>query len=193
MQLDLAYGCVFVRQWPRRAAVRRATVEDVAHRAGGLDLVTRFGHCQGVFMTSFEGDAELVAAVQDADSVSWAVRAAAGRRLAAAAEVPKIAEVLQRLLLDAYDTGVVQETAKALLQRGDLWGLRAVLAALGRAEDSSVADQLAAEVDCDPRWLSGKSSGSEFFQQLEVLATDPDEILRAEAQQLLARLSAPEG
>ncbi|WP_128984539.1 hypothetical protein [Streptomyces roseicoloratus] len=144
-------------------------------------------------MTSFEGDAELVAAVQDADSASWAVRAAAGRRLAVAAEVPKIAEVLRRLLLDAHDTGVVHETAEALLQRGDLWGLRAVLAALGRAEDSSVADQLAAEVDCDPRWLSGTSGGSAFFRQLEVLAADPDEIVGTEAQRLLARLSAPEG
>ncbi|MEV6733316.1 MULTISPECIES: hypothetical protein [unclassified Streptomyces] len=65
--------------------------------------------------------------------------------------MPEIAEVLQRLLLDAYDTGVVQETAEALLQRRDMWGLRAVLAALARAVDLSVADQLAAEVDCDPR------------------------------------------
>ncbi|WP_328622658.1 hypothetical protein [Streptomyces sp. NBC_00354] len=142
-------------------------------------------------MTSFAGGGELPTAVRDADSPSWAVRAAAGRRLAAAAEVPEIAEVLQRLLLDAYDTGVVQETAEALLQRRDMWGLRAVLAALARAVDLSVADQLAAEVDCDPRWLSGEPGGNEFFQQLRVLATDTDEGVCEEAQRLLARLSAP--
>jgi len=37
--------------------------------------------------------------------------------------------------LDAHNTAVTQETAQALLERRDLVGLRAVLAALSRAEE----------------------------------------------------------
>ncbi|MGN5635693.1 hypothetical protein [Streptomyces sp. AC154] len=48
---------------------------------------------------------------------SWSVRAAAGRRLAADAEVPEVAVVLGRLLLDPYDTFVTRETAEALYPR----------------------------------------------------------------------------
>ncbi|MFE9574415.1 hypothetical protein ACFYMW_38890 [Streptomyces sp. NPDC006692] len=141
-------------------------------------------------MKAFTWDGELVSAAADANSPAWAVRAAAGRQLAVAAQVPEVAGILHRLLLDDRDTAVVQETAEALLARRDMPGLRAVLKALSRAEEFDVVDQLAAEVDCDPRWLSGEPGGDEFIQQIRALAMDTDEGVRDEAQRLLARVSS---
>ncbi|MEU2183745.1 hypothetical protein [Streptomyces thermolilacinus] len=73
----------------------------------------------------------------DAQSPSWAARAAAGRRLAAAAQDPDVVGLLHRLLLDGQDTAVTQETAEALLERWDVHGLRLVLAALAVADDDT--------------------------------------------------------
>ncbi|MFD9633232.1 hypothetical protein [Streptomyces violascens] len=139
-------------------------------------------------MTSSTCNGEPASAAADANSPAWAVRAAAGRRLAVAAETPEAADVLHRLLLDERDTGVVQATAEALLARRDVAGLRVVLKALSRAEEFEVADQLAAEVHCDPRRLSGEPGAEEFVQQLRALATDTDEGVREEARRLLPRL-----
>ncbi|MFE3526507.1 hypothetical protein ACFXOD_33850 [Streptomyces sp. NPDC059161] len=140
-------------------------------------------------MVSHEWDSELASAVSDADSPSWAVRAAAGRRLAAAVTAPETAPVLHRLLLDGQDTAVVQETAEALLRRRDAWGLRVVLKALSDAERDDVADQLVAEIDCDPRWLSGEPGSDELIQQLRDLALDTDGGIREEAQAFLSKYS----
>ncbi|MFD4761059.1 hypothetical protein ACFWOJ_19880 [Streptomyces sp. NPDC058439] len=93
-----------------------------------------------------EIDNELSSAVQDARSASWSVRAAAGRRLASAAEDARVADVLHRLLLDGQDTAVTQETAEALLERWDVCGLRMVLAALTSADDET-GDQLDAAIN----------------------------------------------
>ena len=128
-------------------------------------------------------------AASDAESPSWAVRAAAGRRLAAAVETPETAHVLHRLLLDDYDTAVIQETAQALLQRRDVQGLRVVVKALSEAEEDDVADQLVSEIDCDDRWLSDEPAGAELIQQLRALALDTDEGVREEAEALLSRQS----
>jgi hypothetical protein len=70
-----------------------------------------------VEFAELDDGSELAAAIRDAASEEWSVRIAAGRRLAAAADVPSIAAVLERLLLDDMDTGVCQETADALLER----------------------------------------------------------------------------
>ncbi|WP_369242015.1 hypothetical protein AB5J56_44105 [Streptomyces sp. R21] len=134
-------------------------------------------------------DGELALAASDAESPSWAVRAAAGRRLAAAAEAPGTAQVLHRLLLDDYDTAVIQETAQALLQRRDVQGLRVVLKALSEAKEDDVADQLVLEIDCDDRWLSDEPGGDELIQQLRALTLDTDEGVREEAEALLSRQS----
>jgi HEAT repeat protein len=134
----------------------------------------------------------ITCAVHEADSPLWSVRAAAGRRLAAAAPVPEVFEVLHRLLLDPDDTGVTQETAEALIQRGDTYGLRVVLAALACAQSFSTADQLLAEIDCDPRWTT-ENGADQLVQQLRELASDEDDGVRGEAQSLLLRMKKPLG
>ncbi|MFF7301122.1 hypothetical protein [Streptomyces sp. NPDC008265] len=93
---------------------------------------------------------ELRRFITDADSPAWHIRAAAGRRLAAAPHIEGVAGVLHRLLLDTKDTGVTSDTAAALLARKDLAGLRAVLAARATAPDETTADQLAAELRPTP-------------------------------------------
>ncbi|MFI1948715.1 hypothetical protein ACH46F_33310 [Streptomyces virginiae] len=126
-------------------------------------------------------------AIAAAESPAWSVRAAAGRRLAAASQIEGVAGVLHRLLLDAQDTGVTSDTASALLARRDLAGLRAVLAARAVASDQGTVDQLAAELDCDPRWVTGHD-GDELIVQLRSLVADRDPDVRNESQLRLARL-----
>jgi hypothetical protein len=106
--------------------------------------------CHAGNMTRTAPEQELTVAIADADSPSWSARAAAGRRLAASADLTGVSYVLHRLLLDAQDTGVTQETAEALLARGDTLGLRTVLVALSCAAETWTADQLSAAVDCNP-------------------------------------------
>ncbi|MFJ8162124.1 hypothetical protein ACIRBY_14495 [Streptomyces sp. NPDC096136] len=123
-----------------------------------------------------------------AQSPAWSVRAAAGRRLAAVPRIKSVAGVLHRLLLDGEDTGVTSDTATALLARRDLAGLRAVLSARAVACGEGTADQLAAELDCDPRWATGED-GDELITQLRALASsDPDPEVRSEAALRLSRL-----
>ncbi|MFC8953642.1 hypothetical protein ACFT8P_13545 [Streptomyces sp. NPDC057101] len=130
---------------------------------------------------------ELRHSIAEADSPAWRVRAAAGRRLAAAPRIESVLGVLHRLLLDGQDTGVTSETAAALLARRDLAGLRAVLAARAVASDEGAADQLAAELDCDPRWATGEG-GVELITQLRTLTSDSDPEVRNEALLRLSRL-----
>ncbi|MGW1466569.1 hypothetical protein ACWCPT_19730 [Streptomyces sp. NPDC002308] len=129
---------------------------------------------------------ELRHSIAEADSPAWRVRAAAGRRLAAS-RIESVAGVLHRLLLDAQDTGVTSETAAALLARRDLAGLRAVLAARAVASDEGTADQLAAELDCDPRWATGEG-GFELITQLRTLTSASNPEVRKEALLRLSRL-----
>lgn len=124
------------------------------------------------------------ARMRDAVSDSWSVRAAAGRQLAAAAEVPEVARVLARLLLDAHDTYVTRETAQALLLRWDEHGLRLVLAALATADpDTGDYLQVAVTDVCE--------QSAEDIERLTALATalasDPDAGIREEARVLLGR------
>ncbi|MHA5052112.1 hypothetical protein [Streptomyces sp. SD15] len=135
-------------------------------------------------MGTFEPDQELPAATKDADSASWSVRAAAGRRLAASAELAEVTEVLHRLLLDNQDTAVIQDTAEALLARGDTCGLRTVLAALACAADTCTLDELNAAVNGNPHWMTGEGA-NRLIQQLQELAADDDAGVRDEAQRLL--------
>lgn len=122
------------------------------------------------------------ASMRDAVSDSWAVRAAAGRQLAAAAEEPEVAGILARLLLDAHNTFVTRETAQALLLRWDVHGLRLVLAALATA-DPDTGDHLQAAVTdvCE--------QSAEDIERLtalaSTLASDPDAGVREEARGLL--------
>ncbi|GGY54050.1 hypothetical protein GCM10010326_55360 [Streptomyces xanthochromogenes] len=126
-------------------------------------------------------------ALAEAESPAWSVRAAAGRRLAAAPRIEGVAGVLHRLLLDAQDTGATSDTAAALLARGDPAGLRAVLAALAVASDQGTADQLAAELDRDPRWATGQD-GDDLIARLRILAASGDPDVHNEALSRLACL-----
>ncbi|MFE2546715.1 HEAT repeat domain-containing protein [Actinacidiphila glaucinigra] len=132
---------------------------------------------------------ELLSALRYAQSTSWAVRAAAGRRLAAWPEHAEALPALHRLLLDERDTGVTQETAEALLKRQDLPGLRAVLRALSQAESVDNSDHLDAEVSCDPRW-STDDGAAQLIAQLSVLARDGDPGVRSEALHFLGSTPA---
>jgi hypothetical protein len=138
-------------------------------------------------MVPSETHGDLATAIQDADSPAWSVRASAGRRLAASAETPGTSGILRRLLLDAQDTGVTHETAEALLERQDVHGLRTVLGALARAQETSTADQLSAAVDCDPRWMTDDGA-DQLVHQLRELASDEDAGVREESQRLLDSL-----
>ncbi|MFJ9831683.1 hypothetical protein ACIRU2_09795 [Streptomyces sp. NPDC101169] len=127
----------------------------------------------------------LGAVLRDAESKAWPRRAAAGRQLAAMAGREEVALVLERLLLDPHDTAVTQETAEALLQRGDLVGLRIVLATLSRAEAWWTADQLDSEVFNRQGWMISDGRRDEFVQQLKTLTADEDAGVRLEALRLL--------
>ncbi|MCX5129914.1 hypothetical protein OG898_28725 [Streptomyces sp. NBC_00193] len=131
-----------------------------------------------------QGLCDAIAAAESPDSF---VRAEAGRFLAAAPQIEGVAGVLHRLLLDAQDTGVTSDTALALLARGDVAGLRAVLAARAVASDQGTADQLAAELDCDPRWATGQDR-AELIAELRTLAVDRNPDVRSEALLRLTHL-----
>ncbi|MFB7744014.1 hypothetical protein [Streptomyces sp. NPDC056132] len=134
-----------------------------------------------------EPGSELSPAVAAARSPSWSVRAAAGRRLAGAAEDAEIARVLQRLLLDGQDTAVTQETAEALLERWDVRGLRMVLAAFSSADDET-GDHLDVAINniC--------CQSEEGFTRLEALASalvsDTDASVAGEAGRLVRACSS---
>jgi hypothetical protein len=96
--------------------------------------------------------------------------------------------VLERLLLDAHDTAVTQETACALLERKDMYGLRAVLLARSRAEEWWPADELDAAIDTDPRWMADVEETAELIGQLVSLSSDDDTATRNEALRLLRRV-----
>jgi hypothetical protein len=132
-------------------------------------------------------DQELNAAVPNAGSPAWSVRAAAGRRLAMSDKIDEVADVLHRLLLDGQNTAVTQDTAVALLDRKDTIGLRCVLLARSYASESWTADEIQAALDCDPDWMTTKGA-DRLIKQYRELATDQDVGVRDEAQRLLARL-----
>jgi hypothetical protein len=134
----------------------------------------------------------VAAALHDAESESYAQRAAAGRQLAQWADRKEVAPVLERLLLDAHDTAVTKETARALLERCDLIGLRFVLAALSRAQDLSTADWIAGEVYCHQSWLLADGRADELDHLLTALTGDEDPGIRAEAHDFLRMESGQE-
>ncbi|MFF8840313.1 hypothetical protein [Streptomyces sp. NPDC015130] len=130
-------------------------------------------------------NADLRGPLHDANSVSWAVRAAAGRRLAASADAAGAAEALRRLLLDEGDTAVTQTTAEALLERRDVVGLRLVLEALNVADDDT-ADQLDDAITNICRQSDrGVAQLEQFCREL---AAEPAESIRNEASAILLQL-----
>lgn len=133
----------------------------------------------------------LEAAADEAAAESWARRAAAGRQLAEWVEHEAARPVLERLLLDAHDTGVTQETARILLDRRDVPGLRAVLGALAQATSAGTADQLAGEVLGYQSWMAADDRAEEVVRQLTVLTGDEDAGVRDEARYFLSPPGRP--
>ncbi|GGV04474.1 hypothetical protein ACIG0C_33365 [Kitasatospora aureofaciens] len=133
------------------------------------------------------GDQELGTAIENADSLAWSVRGAAGRQLASSDKIEEVADVLHRLLLDARNTWVIQETAEALLERKDTIGLRYVLLAYSQAGTHDAVDHLGAALDCNPEWMTTEGA-DRLIKQYRELAADPDASVRDEAQQVLAKL-----
>lgn len=132
-------------------------------------------------------DQELGTAIMNAHSPAYSVRAAAGRRLAASGRIDEVADVLHRLLLDAHDTSVTWAAAEALLARQDTVGVRLVLLALSRAEESWTADEIRAALDCDPDWMTTEGA-DRLVKQLRELETDGDAGVRDEARRTLGGL-----
>lgn len=152
---------------------------------------------KGWIVTASASVDDLSSAFQDAESKSWSVRAAAGRCLAAHAEVDDATRILHLLLLDGQDTAVTQETAEALLRRGDVLGLRPVLKALAVAAnpnvpdwDASTMDEIDAAVTRDPRWMTDDGWARLRTQLLE-LTSYADADVSEEAQRLLDRMRRP--
>ncbi|WAZ26576.1 hypothetical protein STRCI_008170 [Streptomyces cinnabarinus] len=141
-------------------------------------------------MTSYD-DHELSRAIKDAASPDWAVRVAAGRQLAMSTRIEEMADVLVRLLLDAQDTGVTQETAHALLARKDAVGLRCVVMAMSRVTETWTADELNAALNGDAAWMTDEGT-DRLILQLKELAGDADHGVRDEARRILAQIRRPE-
>ena len=142
-------------------------------------------------MVSFDDQARK-AAIKNADSPEWSLRAAAGRELATSARIEEAADVLLRLLLDPHDTAVTQETAETLLARGDTLGLRYVLLAMSRATEDSTLDELGAAFDCTPDWMTDDGA-DRLIEHLGELAMDDDAGVRGEAHSILKALRPPRG
>ncbi|MGK5544056.1 hypothetical protein ACSNOH_04880 [Streptomyces sp. URMC 127] len=94
-----------------------------------------------------------------------------------------MAEVLHQLLLDGHDTAVTQDTAEALLKRGDVCGLRMVLAALTSADDDT-GDHLNMAI------FNVCCQSNEGLTQIEALASalllDTDASISEEASRVLS-------
>ncbi|MFJ4984368.1 hypothetical protein ACIP9H_11295 [Streptomyces sp. NPDC088732] len=122
---------------------------------------------------------------REVESDSWAVRAAAGRRLAGMTDQEEIRPLLLQLMMDPRDTGVTQETAEALLERKDLLGLCLVLMALSRAEAWWTIDQLSGEVYGYQDMMIADDRAAQFTEQLVTLTTDEDAGVQEEALRML--------
>ncbi|MGQ5264886.1 hypothetical protein ACTWLT_29455 [Micromonospora sp. ZYX-F-536] len=130
-----------------------------------------------------------------AKSDDFAERARAGTELSRFAGSDNIDEVLQELLLDDDNTSPVQETAEALIKRGDRAALRPFAAAWQRANSAQDNTHLTEVAD----YLYGATSYGLWLDSTEpqrtglqtVLATlldDQDESVRKGAGSLLSTL-----
>jgi len=125
----------------------------------------------------------LAEALTSASSDDVEVRAAAGVLLASAPDLDQVTDVLIRLLLDQEDTFVTSETVEALMDRRDVPGLRLVLVALARADESAanwIRDGL-----LDPQTYEELAERTSL---LEALASESD--VAATARTVLERLRA---
>ncbi|MEV6247353.1 hypothetical protein AB0M38_14270 [Streptomyces sp. NPDC051742] len=187
--LGRAQGHFVLQDPPRLIAANFVAMEDgyqmevLAGRRSRAEVIAALSSYARAVTGYDPGAADDEAGLRDARSDSWALRAAAGRRLAASAEDPAAAEVLRKLLLDGQDTAVTRETAEALLERWDVHGLRLVLAAFADADDNTAdyLDGAISDVCCQ---------SDEDFERLRELvstlpAADADPVIERQAARIL--------
>lgn len=127
-----------------------------------------------------------------AKSDDFLVRARAGIALSRFAGSEAVDQVLQELLLDDENTYPVQETAGALIERGDSAALRPFAAVWHRADSANdntylteIADYLYAATNYG-RWLDSTNPQRAGLQTvLASLLDDQDAAVRKGAQSLL--------
>ncbi|MCW1100264.1 HEAT repeat domain-containing protein [Streptomyces sp. RS2] len=124
----------------------------------------------------------LEAALAEASSPSWSQRVRAGRDLASFADFPEAADALVGLLLDAEDTAVTRQAAKALARVGKVAGVRLIALAVAEADDHQ-ADWLQTGLHDA---LSGPDSVLDIAAICGQLARDQDEAVRQGAAEVSA-------
>ncbi|MEV4639210.1 hypothetical protein AB0J80_17830 [Actinoplanes sp. NPDC049548] len=130
---------------------------------------------------------DLAAAISAASSPDWRARAQAGQDLARHADRDDVADRLLALLLDAQDTAVTDATAGAVLQRGDVTGVRLLARAVAAADDEHL-DHLSAAI---AEHVHTVAQPIVFQQSLTALAKDPDPTVRTGAQSLAEWINPP--
>ena len=137
-------------------------------------------------MSSEARRAAVSALIALAGSADFRDRADAGRGLAGFAETARARRTLSDLVLDAGDTFVTLETARALLRRQDRIGLAAVASALATA-DPGRADWIDRAV-LDVFGVFGRDRDA-AVRECELLTPDPDERVRRGAGRLIGMLT----
>lgn len=137
-------------------------------------------------MSSEARRAAVSALIALAGSADFRDRADAGRGLAGFAESAQARRALSDLVLDADDTFVTLETARALLRRQDRIGLAAVASALATA-DHGRADWIdVAVLDVFGMFARDRDAA---VRECEVLTRDPDDRVRRGASRLIGMLT----
>ncbi len=110
----------------------------------------------------------------------WRDRAQTGIVLAADASNPAALDQLVGLLLDPGDTAVTDQTARALLRRGDVDGLRPIAKAWASADNDEYRDHIYGQLI---QLLPGAIAV--LVEHCTVLLNDSDPATAAGASQLL--------
>ncbi|MFI7600971.1 hypothetical protein [Actinoplanes sp. NPDC049681] len=123
---------------------------------------------------------DLAATIAAASSPDWTARARAGQELALHADRRDGADLLLALLLDALDTAVTDATARAVLEHGDVDGLRLFARAVAAGDDEHL-DHLHAAVTGHVHTAARPAT---FSRSVAALVRDPDPAVRAGAEEL---------
>jgi hypothetical protein len=124
---------------------------------------------------------DLTADLAAANSPDWRPRAAAGRRLAQAADQPEAAHALTNLLHHPGDTAVLDAVTHELLRRNDLHGLRLIAREWGNPANTEHLDHIYGQITI---YLHPDGPIQDFVDLTAALTNDPDPAVRAGARQL---------
>ncbi|GIE84069.1 hypothetical protein Are01nite_05490 [Actinoplanes regularis] len=124
-----------------------------------------------------------------ARSALWSDRARAGEELSSYVGRADVDAVLQELLLDRRDTGVIAQTAEALLARGGTAAWRVFLVVWGLATPVQ-ADHLGGATGQVLFEASMDAAKAQAMREcLTLLSTDEDESVRQSAEEWLRRVN----